>query len=51
MQRRDASWVLLGFRNLDDDVEGRSLAIGDPIPVVLQEGCLVAAAPTGFVGA
>ena len=42
VQRRDGSWVILGFRNLEP-YGGDGFEIGDPIPVELDaEGYLVA---------
>ncbi|MGN6742504.1 MAG: glycosyl hydrolase [Amnibacterium sp.] len=46
VQRRDGSWVLLGFRN--GEADGRvALEIVDPVPVRLEDGRLVAAARGG----
>jgi hypothetical protein len=40
VRRRDSSWALLGFRNLEPDPPAR-LEIVDPIPVALRDGELV----------
>ena len=41
VQGRDGGWVLVGFRNLDDE---SALEILDPVPVQLVDGVLVAKA-------
>jgi beta-fructofuranosidase len=40
IQRRDGSWALLGFRNLEPDMQAE-LEIVDPIPVELRDGELI----------
>jgi beta-fructofuranosidase len=40
VQRRDGSWALLGFRNLEPDAPAR-LEVVDPIPVALRDGELI----------
>ncbi len=40
VQRRDGSWALLGFRNLDPDASPE-LEVVDPIPVALRDGELI----------
>ena len=40
VRRRDGSWALLGFRNLEPDGAAR-LEVVDPIPVELREGELI----------
>ena len=40
VQRRDGSWALLGFRNLDPDATPE-LEVIDPIPVALRDGELI----------
>lgn len=44
VQRRDGSWVLLGFRNLESE-GGLALEILDPIPVRLAGDRLLSSAP------
>ena len=39
MHRRDGSWALLGFRNLEPDAS--ALEVVDPIPVALRDGELI----------
>ncbi|HTP19698.1 MAG TPA: hypothetical protein VMJ65_08850 [Solirubrobacteraceae bacterium] len=40
VERRDGSWALLGFRNVEPDAPAK-LEVVDPIPVTLRDGQLV----------
>ena len=49
VQRRDGSWALLGFRALDpaDRVDDDGLRVGDPVPVAVVDGAIVATESSG----
>lgn len=50
VQRRDGSWALIGFRNVEAE-GGDGFEIGDPIPVEIHDGALAAVEPaTRVVG-